>query len=96
MNSHDGWRSVGHRKPLQCFPPSCINCQHLPSFLFKHYFFQLVLTPGKKRPTGGDGGRGGDVYIVADRGLNGMAFNTFHFNGGNGKNGGSEYIILPI
>lgn len=36
------------------------------------------------------------MYIVADRGLNGMAFNTFHFNGGNGKNGGSEYIILPF
>lgn len=51
------------------------------------------MTPGKKRPTGGDGGRGGDVYIVADRGLNGMAFNTFHFNAGNGKNGGSKYHI---
>ena len=49
-----------------------------------------VLAPGKKRPNGGNGGAGGDVYIVADRGLNGMSFQTFHFNAGNGKNGGSD------
>jgi hypothetical protein len=30
------------------------------------------------------------VYVVADRGLNGLSFNTFHFNAGNGKNGGSK------
>ena len=49
-----------------------------------------VLAPGKKRPNGGNGGAGGDVYIVADRGVNGMSFQTFHFNAGNGKNGGSD------
>lgn len=56
------------------------------------YYFPVVLTPGKKRPTGGNGGRGGDVYVVADRGLNGMSFTTFHFNAGHGKNGGSKMM----
>lgn len=31
------------------------------------------------------------MYIVADRGLNGLSFPTFHFNAGNGKNGGSKW-----
>lgn len=56
-------------------------------------YFSVVLTPGKKRPTGGNGGRGGDVYVVADRGLNGMSFTTFHFNAGHGKNGGSKMML---
>mmetsp|Transcript_15190 Transcript_15190/g.14587 ORF Transcript_15190/g.14587 Transcript_15190/m.14587 type:complete len:171 (-) Transcript_15190:7-519(-) len=65
-----------------------------------------VLTPGQKSPTGGNGGAGGNVYIVADRGLNGMSFQTFHINAGHGKNGGSEgltgrrgkdvYIKVPL
>lgn len=33
------------------------------------------------------------MYVVADRGLNGLSFNTFHFNAGNGKNGGSTIEI---
>ena len=49
-----------------------------------------MLTPGKKRPNGGNGGPGGNVYVVADRGLNGMSFQTFHINAGNGRNGGSD------
>jgi GTPase involved in cell partitioning and DNA repair len=49
-----------------------------------------VLSPGRKRPSGGNGGPGGNVYIVADRGMNGLSFQTFHFNAGNGTNGGSD------
>jgi len=65
-----------------------------------------VLSPGKKRPNGGMGGRGGDVYIVADRDLMSLSFQTFHFNAGDGGNGGSDgltgrngknvYIKVPI
>jgi hypothetical protein len=36
------------------------------------------------------------VYVVADRGLNGLSFNTFHFNAGNGKNGGSEIELFIL
>ena len=68
----------------------------LNSSLFIVITLCAVLTPGKKRPTGGNGGRGGDVYVVADRGLNGLSFNTFHFNAGNGKNGGSKIWRLVI
>lgn len=49
-----------------------------------------VLSPGRKRPSGGSGGKGGNVYVVADRGLTGMKFQTFHFNGGDGTHGGSS------
>lgn len=49
-----------------------------------------ILSPGKKRPCGGNGGRGGDVIIVADNTMNSLDFETFQFRGGNGRNGGGE------
>jgi GTP-binding protein len=49
-----------------------------------------VLAPGRKRPSGGSGGKGGDVWVVADRGLTGMKFQTFHFNADDGTHGGSS------
>ena len=48
-----------------------------------------VLSPGRKRPSGGSGGKGGSVFVVADRGLTGMKFQTFHFNARDGTHGGS-------
>lgn len=48
-----------------------------------------VLSPGRKRPSGGSGGKGGNVFVVADRGLTGMKFQTFHFNARDGTHGGS-------
>jgi len=49
-----------------------------------------VLAPGKKRPSGGSGGKGGNVYIVADRNLTSLKFETFYFNAQDGGNGGSS------
>ena len=49
-----------------------------------------VLAPGKKRPSGGNGGKGGDVYIVADKNLTSLKFETFYFNAQDGGNGGSS------
>ena len=65
-----------------------------------------TLAPGKKRPNGGNGGRGGNVYILADRNLTSLNFKVFHFNGGHGAHGGSDkltgargediYIRVPL
>ncbi len=52
-----------------------------------------MLSPGKKRPNGGNGGAGGDVYIVADKNIASLNLQTSHFNGGDGKNGGSEICL---
>lgn len=49
-----------------------------------------VLSPGRKRPSGGSGGKGGNVYVAADRGLTGLKFQTFHFNARDGTHGGSS------
>ena len=43
-----------------------------------------TLSPGKKRPSGGNGGRGGNVYLMGDEGAYSLNFETFHFNGGDG------------
>jgi len=65
-----------------------------------------VLSPGKKRPDGGNGGRGGHVYILADRDLTSLKFTTYHYNAGSGAHGGSDgltgargkdvYIRVPV
>lgn len=49
----------------------------------------VVLSPGRKRASGGSGGYGGNVYIVADNSLTSFTFETSHFNAGDGKHGGS-------
>jgi GTPase involved in cell partitioning and DNA repair len=50
------------------------------------------MSPSRKRPNGGNGGAGGNVYVVADKDLTGMNFRTYHFNAGDGNNGGSKSI----
>lgn len=68
-------------------------------FLSLFDLFWLVLSPGKKRPHGGNGGSGGNVYLVADKDLTSLTFQTFHFNASPGGHGGSiaftfkHYII---
>ena len=42
---------------------------------------------GKRQPDGGNGGRGGNVYVVADQSLTSLNFDVFHFNGGHGGHG---------
>ena len=49
-----------------------------------------VLSPGRRRPDGGSGGRGGNVYLVADKSLTGLVFQTFHFNAADGSHGSSD------
>ena len=48
----------------------------------------IVLAPGKKKPQGGNGGLGGNVYVIGDNTLTSLTFETFHFNAGDGKHGG--------
>lgn len=48
------------------------------------------LSPTKRRPTGGSGGFGGNVYLVTDKSLTSFAFETFHFNAGDGNHGSSN------
>lgn len=48
--------------------------------------------PGRKQPTGGNGGKGGNVYIIADKSLKSLNFDTHQFKGGDGRNGGSEQM----
>ena len=48
-----------------------------------------VLSPSKRRPSGGNGGKGGSVYLVADPELHGFSFQTYQFKATSGDNGGS-------
>lgn len=43
-------------------------------------------------PDGGDGGKGGDIVLLADEGLNNLVdfYYTKHFKAGNGENGGNS------
>mmetsp|Transcript_418 Transcript_418/g.790 ORF Transcript_418/g.790 Transcript_418/m.790 type:complete len:428 (+) Transcript_418:94-1377(+) len=62
--------------------------------------------PSIKRPTGGNGGAGGNVYIVADRTMTSLALQVAHFNAKDGGNGSSDkltgkrgedlYIKVPL
>ena len=49
-----------------------------------------MVAPNKKKPQGGNGGQGGNVYVVADKSMTSITLETFHFNGGDGKHGGSK------
>lgn len=46
-------------------------------------------SPSTKKASGGSGGPGGNVYIIVDRSLTNLSFETYHFNGGDGSHGGS-------
>lgn len=45
---------------------------------------------GKGGPDGANGGRGGDVYLVATEQLATFQMETFHLRGQNGRSGGSQ------
>jgi len=44
------------------------------------------------QPNGGNGGPGGNVYLRTNDQLTSFKFSTFHFQAGQGKNGGSEML----
>lgn len=56
----------------------------------RHLLASLSHSPGRKRASGGSGGSGGNVFIVGDPNLFSLKFNTYHFNAGNGRHGGSK------
>lgn len=43
--------------------------------------------PSKKIPTGGSGGRGGNVYVTVDKSLISLNFRKFQVNAGDGEHG---------
>eukprot|EP01041_Mallomonas_annulata_P006759 gene6758-13701_t len=49
-----------------------------------------VLSPSVKKPTGGNGGKGGNIYLIVDKSLTGLKFEKFHFNASDGKHGGGD------
>ena len=49
--------------------------------------FAVVPNPAKKIATGGSGGRGGNVYVVADKSLVSLNFQNFHINAFDGEHG---------
>lgn len=54
---------------------------------------RMLHRPGKKRPSGGGGGRGGSVFLVADKNVTSLNFPTTHYNAPDGKNGGSKFLF---
>ena len=44
-----------------------------------------ITSPGCKKPSGGSGGKGGNVFIQGDSQLYSLKFQTYHFNAGDGK-----------
>lgn len=65
-------------------------------FSYRRVHNIAVPAPSKKIPTGGNGGVGGNVYVVSDKSLTSFSFETHHFNAEDGKNGGSKnYILCP-
>jgi GTP-binding protein len=65
-----------------------------------------VQSPSKRRPSGGNGGKGGSVYIIADSSVVDLSFETTTFNGGpgghgsranmTGRNGRDIIIRVPV
>jgi GTPase involved in cell partitioning and DNA repair len=55
----------------------------------KYIYVLNDLSPSRKRADGGSGGRGGNVYLVADRSVNSLNFATTHFNAQDATNGTS-------
>jgi GTPase involved in cell partitioning and DNA repair len=63
-------------------------------------------SPSCKRPDGGSGGIGGNVYLIADHNASSLNFSTTHFNakdatngtskGATGRNGESTFVKVPI
>ncbi len=47
-------------------------------------------SPSVKKPTGGNGGAGGNVYLVADKSLTHLSLQRAHFNAANGLHGGGD------
>ncbi len=53
-------------------------------------FESVQESPHKKRPEGGDGGIGGNVYVKASSACQSLHLPTRHWNGESGRNGGSR------
>eukprot|EP00981_Chlorochromonas_danica_P015828 scaffold14707_cov176-Ochromonas_danica.AAC.1 len=49
-----------------------------------------IFSPSRKRPDGGSGGKGGDVFILADSSISSLHLPTIHFHGTPGGNGSSK------
>lgn len=49
--------------------------------------------PTRRRPSGGSGGAGGNVYAIADEGLETLDSQLHHFNGQPGNPGGGMYCF---
>lgn len=47
---------------------------------------------GTGQPNGGNGGKGGDVYIRTTDSLETFSFSKFHFHAQPGRNGGSDML----
>ena len=59
----------------------------------------ILCSPGCKRPSGGSGGKGGNVYLLADPSINSLKMQTFHYSGGTGRHGGSmlnQYVVFCL
>lgn len=53
----------------------------------------VVPSPSVRRPTGGNGGAGGNVFIIADDTLAHLSLQRAHFNAGNGSHGGGRFPL---
>ncbi len=58
-------------------------------FIVGNVILTVIFSPGCKRASGGSGGRGGNVYLIADPEINSLKFQTFHYTASDGKHGGS-------
>lgn len=51
------------------------------------------LSPGRKKASGGSGGKGGNVFLVADKNKVSLRFATVHFNAEDGRSGGGMDLL---